>query len=472
MDLVSVMMNAGAGLGVFRAQVATASHNIANANTPAYARQDAVATETIPSEEIGTNGYIGRGVSLQGVVQNRDQFIETQLSTAFGNSASSSAQSDALSTVTALDPQQQGGITDAVGKFYSSLRDLNQNPGDVGLRQTVVDSAQSLAKAFNVTATSLASCRSGIDQNVSALLDKANGLLASVADLNRKIALAVNSGRNPNDLLDVRQNGLDQLAQMLGTRAVPDDHSNVSVVLPDGTALVSGAVAAKLSTQANTANSGHLDVVFTPLDGSMSTVLNASDMSGQIGGLLSARDKVLGAAQSSLDTLAYDFATTVNTQHEQGYALDGSTGHDLFAALPGSADAAATIAVDPTTYANPSLIAAAGNPPTNTTGGPGDSTNLQAIIGTESTKLSTGLNVQDGMAKLTSDFGIAVSSASDSTEFDKNLLTDLTNARESASGVSVDDELTKLMQAQTSYNALTKVVTTTNTLLDTLMKMF
>jgi flagellar hook-associated protein 1 FlgK len=173
-----------------------------------------------------------------------------------------------------------------------------------------------------------------------------------------------------------------------------------------------------------------------------------------------------------LDTLAYDFATTVNTQHELGYGLDGSTGNDLFASLADSTDAAANIAVDPTTYADPSLIAAAGNPSTSATGGPGDSDNLQAIIDTESTKLSTGLDVQDGMSKLTSDFGIAVSSASDSAEFDKNLLTDLTNARESASGVSVDDELTKLMQAQTSYNALTKVVTTTDSLLDTLMKMF
>jgi flagellar hook-associated protein FlgK len=60
------------------------------------------------------------------------------------------------------------------------------------------------------------------------------------------------------------------------------------------------------------------------------------------------------------------------------------------------------------------------------------STNLQALIGTESTKLSNGLNVQEGMAKLTSDFGIAVSTVEDSSAFDKNLLTDLTNARESA----------------------------------------
>jgi flagellar hook-associated protein 1 FlgK len=200
--------------------------------------------------------------------------------------------------------------------------------------------------------------------------------------------------------------------------------------------------------------------------------LKAGDLGGQIGGLLNARDDVLGTAESSLDTLAYDLATTVNTQHEAGYALDGSTGNNLFAALANSTGAAANIAVDPTTYANPSLIAAAGSSPTSPTSGPGDSANLQAIIATESTQLSTGLNVQDGMAKITSDFGIAVSTVSDSSQFDKNLLADLTNARESASGVSVDDELTKLMQAQTSYNALTKVITTTSTLLDTLMKMF
>ena len=244
------------------------------------------------------------------------------------------------------------------------------------------------------------------------------------------------------------------------------------MVLPGGTSLVSGAVAAKLSTQSNPANRGHYDVVFTPLDGSQATALKASDLGGQIGGLINARDEVLGTAESSLDTLAYDLATTVNTQHEAGYALDGSTGNNLFASLANSTGAAANIAVDPTTYANPSLIAAAGSSPTSPTSGPGDSTNLQAIIATESTQLSNGLNVQDGMAKITSDYGIAVSTATDSSQFDKNLLADLTNARESASGVSVDDELTKLMQAQTSYNALSKVITTTSTLLDTLMKMF
>jgi flagellar hook-associated protein 1 FlgK len=467
MDLVGIITNAGNGLGVYRAQVATASHNIANANTPGYARQQAVLTETSPDDEVGTNGYIGRGVQLAGVVQSRDKFVEAQLGVAFANSSSSSAQSDALATVTALDPQGQGGITDALGKFYSALRDLNQNPGDMGLRQAVTQSAQSVARSFNLTAGSIEAARSGIDQNVASLADKVNSLVNTVADLNRRISLAVNSGRNPNDLLDIRQNDVDQLAQLIGATTVPDSHGSVNVVLPGGTSLVSGVVASQLTIQANPQNSGHYDVMFIPPDGSKPTAFKSSELGGQIGGLLAARDETLGTAATNLDTLAYNYSTAVNAQHQQGFALDGSPGGNMFVPLATASAAATNIAVDPTLFANPALIAAAGS----ATSGPGDSNNLQAMIATESTKLSNGLNAQDGMAKLTSDFGIAVNMVNDSSAFDKNLLTDLTNARESVSGVSVDEELINLTAAQSAYNALAKVITTTGTMLDTLMKL-
>lgn len=466
MDLVGVIANAAAGLSVYKNQVATASHNIANADTPGYARQDAVATETSPSEATGTNAYIGRGVTLQGVVQDRDTFVEAQINAAFNNSSASSAQSDALSTITALDPQGQGNVGSALGAFYSSLRDLNQNPGDLGLRRAVVESARSLATSFNTTVNSISTARTAIDQNVTSVVDKVNGLLASVADLNSRISNAVNSGRTPNDLFDIRQNDLDQLAQLVGARPVPADHSMVNVVLASGTCLVSGIAASKLAYQANPDNSNHLDLTFAPQDGTAPNVLKQNELGGQIGGLLAARDDSLGAAESSLNDLAYGLSTAINTQHEQGYALDGTSGHDMFVVLSGPTAAAKNIAIDPTLEADPTMVAAAGSAPVGT----GDASNLQAIIGTESQAVSNGLNAQQAFAKLTSDFGIAVNTVDDNAAFDKNLLNDLTSARESASGVSVDDELTNLTKAQTAYNALTKVITTTNEMLDELMK--
>ena len=96
---------------------------------------------------------------------------------------------------------------------------------------------------------------------------------------------------------------------------------------------------------------------------------------------------------------------------------------------------------------------------------------MQVLIATELASLTGGLNVQQGMAKVTSDFGIAVNMVDDNAAFDTNLLADLKSARESASGVSIDDEMIHLTSAQTAYNALTKVITTTSSLLDTLMKL-
>jgi len=194
--------------------------------------------------------------------------------------------------------------------------------------------------------------------------------------------------------------------------------------------------------------------------------LNQNELGGQVGGLLSARDDTLGAAESDLNNFAFELSQNINQQHEQGYAIDGTDGHDLFVQLTGPTAAAQNIDVDPAIYADPSLVAASGS----MTAGSGDAGNLQAIIATEDKKLSNGLDPQESFAKITSDFGIAVKTVNDNASFDKNLLDDLTSARESASGVSVDDELLKLTQAQNAYNALSKVIVTTNTMLDDLMK--
>jgi flagellar hook-associated protein 1 FlgK len=260
---------------------------------------------------------------------------------------------------------------------------------------------------------------------------------------------------------------MDKAAQLIGARQVPDAYGNISLVLPGGTTVVSQSLAATITLQGNNANKGHIDLVFTPVDGSAPVVIKQSELGGQIGGLLSARDGALGTASSDLDTLAFEFAKAVNAQNQAGSDLNGNPGGDVFAVGTTSASAATNIAIDPALASNPSLLAAAGPAPS----GSGDATNLQALIATQNTVLPSGLDVQKGMAKIVSDFGTAAADAQNAAAFDGSMLTSLQNTRNSVSGVSLDDEMVGLMQAQHAYQSLAKVITTTQAMLDTLMQL-
>ncbi len=219
MDLVSLLNNTANGLSAIQAKVATTSNNTANANTPGYARQQANLVEAISSKLGGSRGFIGGGVYLLNVTQTRDQFVEAQLPTAFANSSSSTAESDALASVSVFDNGTTGGLTDAMSAFYSSLTAMAQNPSDSSLRQSVVQSATSLASTFNTTSAALEQARSGVDASITGAVQQVNSILAQVADLNRRISVAQASGGQPNDLLDQRHNLMDQAAQLIGATA-------------------------------------------------------------------------------------------------------------------------------------------------------------------------------------------------------------------------------------------------------------
>jgi flagellar hook-associated protein 1 len=139
----------------------------------------------------------------------------------------------------------------------------------------------------------------------------------------------------------------------------------------------------------------------------------------------------------------------------------------LFNMTATASGAASALTVNPTVTADPSLLAAA----TTAAGAPGDGGNLQAIIATEDQALSGRLNVKQSLAKIVSDFGVSAQSAKDAASFDGAVLQHLKDARESASGVSTDDEMVSLTRAQHSYEAMSKVITTANAMLDTLMSL-
>jgi flagellar hook-associated protein 1 FlgK len=376
-----------------------------------------------------------------------------------------------LSSISALDPQAAGSVSDALAGFWSSMRALSQSPADTGLRAQVVAATHALGMAFQRTRAALESARTGVDARLAASTSEANSLAAQVASLNGQIRSARASGTEPNDLLDSRQKAVDRLAELTGVSPVNTSEGDVSLFLPGGAGLVNGLIPGTLGTLANAANDGHLDLTLSGPGGSAQAF---TGMGGELGGLLDARDGALKASVSGLDQLAWGLAGAVNNLHRAGRGLNGTLNYDLFTTGPltsgvngaaGRLDVSALVAADPSLIAAATTTAGLGGSPT------GDATNLKALLALENAAVSGGLSAGNALAKLTSDLGVAASTADLASQQDTALRDNLQTMRESASGVSIDEEMIELQKAQRAYEAIAKVIATSNTLFDTLLQL-
>lgn len=463
-DLFSLLVQSGNSLAAHSAAIAVAGNNVANANTPGYARQIANLAANPSVSALGAGG-VGTGVSLVNITQARDQFVERQMPNALSAQAYSQSESDALSALTALNPDLQGGLPSAVGAFYASLQTWSQNPSDLSLRQSVLGSAQALVTSFNQTSGSIAAARSGLDAAISGKITEINAAAKSLADLNKQIQSATSSGGQANDLMDQRQSAIDTLATLTGATPYTDGAGSVSMALPGGTALVVGISAGQFSAVPDPANGGYLKLQLTRADGSPPTDWDGSSLGGTLGGMFAARDGALKTAADSVDGLAFDMATALNTVQQNGYDMNGTAGVALFDLPATSSGAAAQISVNPAVAADGRLLAAGGATPTAS----GDNTNILAMIGTQSQALPSGANPVATIQTIVSAFGTSSAQAQALAAHDGAMASNLQQLRDSTSGVSIDEEMVNLTKAQKAYEAISRVISTANAMLDTLL---
>jgi len=464
-DLLAILSQASSSLGAHRAAAATAGQNIANVNTLGYSRQTANLEAMTPADLIA-NGYIGRGVGLQSITQARDLFLERQMPAAIAARGFSSTESDALAAVSALDPDASGGISAALGAFYAAMRGVSQRPSDSGLRQAALSASQALTRSFNRTAQSLEDARNGVDAQLAGTVDVVNQATTAMADLNKQIRIARANGAEPNDLLDNRRRLQDKITELTGALPVPNSYGDISMALPGGAALVSDDRAATLSVIADPNNGGHMAVQLTRTDGSGPVTIPGANIGGTMGGAIQARDGAMASAVAGLDTLAFDLANTVNGVHSAGFALDGTTGRNLFTVGLSAPGAASTINLDALIAGNPSLLAAA-----SVAGAPGDNRNMLALIATERTALSTGVDAASSLQNVVTGFGGSTQRARSIADQDAGLHAHLSQMRESASGVSIDEEMINMTKAQRAFEAMSKVITAADEMLGTLMQL-
>ncbi len=326
------------GLSAAYAQLQTTGHNIANVNTPGYVRQE-VLLESAGGSYTGA-GFLGRGVNVADVTRRYDRFIASEVTTGTALAAGDSARAQALGQLDDLLADTQSGLGVAMDDLRSALADLVNQPAASTTRDVVLQRAEALAVQFRATSQRMAQLGVEADLRIADSVEAVNGRLDAIADLNRLIATAQATGKQPSDLLDQRDRLIDEVAGTLQVSRLEQADGSVSLFAASGQPLVAGGTASRLATRADPQDPARLQVVFEVSGNRIPADVGALG-TGKLAGLMRFRDQDLASAQGRLGQLAAAVAGAYNSQQALGFDADGNAGAPLFGPMSVAATAAA-----------------------------------------------------------------------------------------------------------------------------------
>jgi flagellar hook-associated protein 1 len=451
-SLNASLATALSGLNADQGALEATTNNVANVNTPGYSREVPVLETSDPV--VVDPLTFGTGVTLQSIESIRDPILESQIQQETETQGQLNALVSALQQTQVTFSSSTGDIGTAISNFFDSINQLATDPADSSLRQGVLTAAGNLATAFNTAANNLTSQSASLNASVQQTVGQINQLTQQIAQLNGQIGDIQNAGENAGTFIDQRTQLIDQLSSLVDVSVIPSDKT-LTLTTANGTPLVAGQQSFQLTTQLNSSGAQQ---IFAQGANITSTIV-----SGQLSGLLQARDQQIPAIQNQLDTLAAGLANAVNGVQTAGYDLNGNPGTNLFTPPPASGTgAAANLSVAIT---NPSLIAASSD---GTTGSNG---NAQAMYALSSQSIISGQSPSNYYSGIVFNVGNAVSNATAQQSASNLTLQQLNDQRSSESGVSLDQEAANMIQYQQAYDASAQVVTAINDMMYTVVNM-
>jgi flagellar hook-associated protein 1 FlgK len=436
-----------------------ASQNISNAATPGYTRRIADFDANPLSQ--------GGGVIATGTTRVQDQFLEKRSLGASTYNGESQGRVQTLAVLDTVFAEGSGTVGDSLDQFDSALSDLAASPNSTAARQVVLGRADDLAQAFHRTSDALAGARSDTNARISDAVGQVNDKADEVGSLSAQIVQGKNGGQDVSELMDKRDQLIRDISNDIPVTVINDDSGAVTLMLSGARTLVGADSKVHHLTATTDATSG--DVRVTRITSGVSEDITSFMTSGTIGGMISARDGALADARASLDQLASDVTSAYNAVQSVGVGLDGNTGRNLFTPLATTAGAASDIGVSSDVVGHPEFLGAA----QSATSLPSDNRNALALVAVRDTKASLAgtSTIQDAFSSLVAAGGSATRSANDQADHASAALSQVDALRDSASGVSTDDEMISLMKFQRSYQASLRVIETADEMLSDLLNM-
>lgn len=425
-DLYSIGMSATRAYG---AALRTVGENIANADSPGYTRRSLSLSEAphaVLGSPLSKARASGDGVIIGAVVRSVDGLRDAALRRANADQGESAARADWYGRIEAALGDGPAGVGAAMSGVYDAATRAAASPRDPARRIDLLTAIDRSAVAFRATAQRLAEVSGDIDAQLNATVEDAKAQLTQLSTVNRGLRAARPDSAARAQLLDQRDALVQNLAEILPIEMTEDAFGGAKLTIA-GTDLLDGSTITPLSAARDAAGLVSLTVGATTL----------SADGGRVGGLTAAA-ALLSGRQSALDQLSTDWASTLNTWHNNGFTDAGGPGTDLLSS--GNAASLSALITDPAALAAAALDGAPGG-------------NLLAL---ETGRSAAGLE-QRWQAD-TSDAAQVTRYALADAEAAQLHRDAAAAARDDVSGVNLDREAAEMLRLQQAYAAAARVL--------------
>ena len=428
------------GLLAHQRMLDTTGHNIANASTKGYSRQEATL-QASPAQHLTisngmnvTGAQLGSGVDVTGFRRIRDQFLDSQYRAQNTNVNEWSAKAEALdSAELSLAEPGENGINAQLAKLWNSWSDLSKNPTSASAKQALVQTANGLTDSIHSVRSQMVAAQDMAKGQYEAIVGgggEIDKIATELAGLNKTISQFMSVGESPNDLLDRRDVLIDQLSTFgqVSVENLEGGSANISFVdRTSGTAypVVSDKTAAWDGPPIGGWNPG-----------------------GQMGGLLAVGKTPGGTIDgylAQIDTISQSLASAVN----------GIYGGEFFSV---GTPAGSTIKVADALQADPSTVI--------TGTGTGAASNDIAL---QISQLRGNASVDGAYKAFVAKVGGDLNESQRMQGNAQILADSVENRRQSVQGVSMDEEMSNLVRFQRAYQASARAMSTMDEMLDVLI---
>jgi flagellar hook-associated protein 1 FlgK len=466
-------LNIGAeSLFASRQGVDTAGHNIANAQTEGFSRQRVNLEQRYPSETRGV--LIGNGVFVKNITRAHDQFLERQINDTNQNLGQSTARYDAMQPLEGIySPELNNTLSTEIDRFFNSLQDLSNFPEELTVRTAVRENAQNLVDSFRRIDSSLKLQRDDINSRIEGETREITTMLQEIAKLNVAIKTAETAASpEVSDLLDQQDRILRELTQKIDVNYYRGEHGTVVVRGPQDTLLVDRGFPAKFDVlQKETPLGNVYDVIIEDGASHEPTVVTKLNRRGRLAGMIQVRDEVIPKLIDHNNQMAVNIANQFNSIHSQGYGLKDykeSTGRAFFEMSDNPYEAASSIKLASLIAESTDAISVASTP-----NAPGDNVIVNELVRLKEKRImgEGRATFQEYYASYVGVFGLDLVRSEQIKEADDVLSRNLDARRDAVSGVSMDEEAMNLLKWQANFSASSKVITTIDEMIETVLAM-